>query len=311
MNQKILILGSSGFLGKNLYKELIDSNFKKSQIIQLDGKAEVDILDFEKFNKYIKKIKPDVVFNCSSFVGGIAYGYKYPAKILNDNTQMIINIFKSCLQNEVGQLINPISNCAYPGDLTVYKESDFWNGKPHESVFNYGLTRRLIVALSESYYQEYEFSSCNLVLSNMYGPNDHFDEERSHALGAFIKKINDAKINNKKTVNIWGTGSPIREWLYVKDGAKAMIKAMELEKGSYFLNIGVNKGISIKELAEKIADLMNWKGEFEYDTEKPDGALEKRVDGTNSYTQLKWKPEVSLDSGLKETIDWYVKQTNK
>tara|TARA_B100001250_G_scaffold169750_1_gene146216 strand:- start:47735 stop:48667 length:933 start_codon:yes stop_codon:yes gene_type:complete len=309
MNQKILILGSTGFLGKNLYNEILDSDLKNDEIITLKGKSEVNILDFDKFDNYIKKIKPDIVFNCSSFVGGIAYGYKYPAKILNDNTQMVINIFKSSLENQVKQLINPISNCAYPGNLNVYEESNFWDGKPHESVFNYALTRRLIVALSESYYKEYNLNSCNLVLSNMYGPNDHFDEERSHALGALIKKISDAKKNNDKTVNIWGTGSPIREWLYVKDGAKAMIKSTELKEGNYFLNIGVNKGISIKNLAEKIAEILNWDGNFNYQTEKPDGALEKRVEGSKSYTQLKWKPEVSLDNGLKETIDWYAKQT--
>ena len=116
-------------------------------------------------------------------------------------------------------LINPISNCAYPGDLSFYEEESFWNGKPHESVFDYALTRRLIVALGNSYYKEYGFSSTNVVLSNMYGPGDHFDEERSHALGALINKIYNAKKNNLNSIEIWGSGDPIREWLYVKDGA--------------------------------------------------------------------------------------------
>ena len=204
-------------------------------------------------------------------------------------------------------LINPISNCAYPGDLNYYQENEFWNGKPHESVFNYALTRRLIVGLGESYYKEYGFSSANVVLSNMYGPNDHFDEERSHALGALINKIYNAKKNNLSSVEIWGTGKPIREWLYVEDGATALIKAASLTSGSYFFNIGVNKGISITDLASKIANALDWSGEFKYNIEKPDGAKEKRVDGTLGEKLLNWKPETSLDIGLEKTVDWYLK----
>ena len=142
----------------------------------------------------------------------------------------------------------------------------------------------------------------------MYGKYDHFDEKRSHALGAILNKVYKAKINNEPTVNIWGTGSPIREWLYVQDGVKAMIKASKLTEGNYFFNVGVNKGISIKDLSMKIAKILDWNGEFIYDTSKPDGALEKRVDGSSSLKLLSWEPEIDLDQGLEETVEWYVRQ---
>lgn len=307
MSEKYLILGSSGFVGKNIksYVKTLDSELDEFNF--LNGKNDVDFLNFEKLNEKIASIKPTKVINCSSFVGGITYGYKYPAKILHLNSQMILNIFKSCQINGVSMLVNPISNCAYPGNLNYYQEDAFWNGKPHESVFNYALTRRLIVALSESYFKEYGFSSANVVLSNMYGPNDHFDEERSHALGALIKKIYNAKKENKSTIEIWGTGQPIREWLYVEDGVKALIKSASLTEGSYFFNIGVNKGISITNLALKIADALDWTGEFEYNLDRPDGAKEKRVDGTLGEKLLNMKPENSLDQGLNKTIEWYLK----
>ena len=119
--------------------------------------------------------------------------------------------------------------------------------------------------MGEAYYSQHQLTSCNLVLSNMYGKHDHFDEARSHALGAILDKVYKAKINNEESVTIWGTGSPIREWLYVEDGVKSLVKATHLAEGNYFFNIGVNKGISIKELAIKIAELLDWGGNFEYD----------------------------------------------
>ena len=307
MDDKYLILGSSGFVGKNVKQYFKNLSLGSQNVNFLDGSSDIDLANFDKLNETISLIKPTKVINCSSFVGGIAYGYKYPAKILHLNSQMILNIYKSCQINNVSMLINPISNCAYPGDLNYYQENEFWNGKPHESVFNYALTRRLIVGLGESYYKEYGFSSANVVLSNMYGPNDHFDEERSHALGALINKIYNAKKNNLSSVEIWGTGKPIREWLYVEDGATALIKAASLTSGSYFFNIGVNKGISITDLASKIANALDWSGEFKYNIEKPDGAKEKRVDGTLGEKLLNWKPETSLDIGLEKTVDWYLK----
>ncbi len=308
-SRKTLVLGSNGFLGKNLKNQLLlEFNNNTENLIFHSGKEELDLLDSDLVGKYFEKIKPQVIYNCTAFVGGISYGYEFPGKILHDNSKMALNIFENSRVHKVQQIINPISNCAYPGDLNIYEEKNFWNGKPHESVFDYALTRRLIVALGKSYYSQYKLSSCNLVLSNMYGKYDHFDEKRSHALGAILNKVYKAKINNEPTVNIWGTGSPIREWLYVQDGVKAMIKASKLTEGNYFFNVGVNKGISIKDLSMKIAKILDWNGEFIYDTSKPDGALEKRVDGSSSLKLLSWEPEIDLDQGLEETVEWYVRQ---
>lgn len=308
-SRKTLVLGSNGFLGKNLKNQLLlEFNNNTENLIFHSGKEELDLLDFDLVGKYFEKIKPQVIYNCTAFVGGISYGYEFPGKILHDNSKMALNLFENSRFHNVQQIINPISNCAYPGNLNIYEEKNFWNGKPHESVFDYALTRRLIVALGKSYYSQYKLSSCNLVLSNMYGKYDHFDEKRSHALGAILNKVYKAKINNEPTVNIWGTGSPIREWLYVQDGVKAMIKASKLTEGNYFFNVGVNKGISIKDLSMKIAKILDWNGEFIYDTSKPDGALEKRVDGSSSLKLLSWEPEIDLDQGLEETVEWYVRQ---
>ena len=299
---KVLLVGSSGFLGNHV-KTILNNEYDTHEIT---GKQQIDITKYDNLDKYLSKLKPDIVINCAAFVGGISYGYKYPARMLYENSTMAINLYRASQKNKVKKLINPISNCAYPRNLTTYKEENFFDGPPDDSVYNYGISKRLFVQLGKSFYQEKNFSSVNVVVSNMYGPNDHFDIERSHALGAIIKKVHDAKINNYKEVELWGTGKPIREWLYVDDGAKALIKSINLESGHHFFNVGVEKGISILELAEIIKDKIGWDGKFVLDTSKPDGVLEKKVDGTRGEEKLNWKPETSLIDGIQTTVNWYI-----
>ena len=299
---KILLVGSGGFLG-NHAKTILNNEY---DTFEITGKKQIDITKYDKLDKYLSNLKPDIVINCAAFVGGISYGYKYPARMLYENSTMAINLYRASQKNKVKKLINPISNCAYPRNLTTYKEENFFDGPPDDSVYNYGIAKRLFVQLGKSFYQEKNFSSVNVVVSNMYGPNDHFDIERSHALGAIIKKVHDAKINNYKEVELWGTGKPIREWLYVDDGAKALIKSINLESGHHFFNVGVEKGISILELAEIIKDKIGWDGKFVLDTSKPDGVLEKKVDGTRGEEKLNWKPETSLIDGIQTTVNWYI-----
>ena len=303
---KVLVVGSNGFLGKHV-KSLLDSE-DRHHVFEITGKDQVDLTRYEFLSDYLSEFKPKVIINCAAFVGGISYGYKHPAKMLYENSLMAINLYKASLEHNVDKLINPISNCAYPGKLTTYKEEYFFDGPPDKSVYNYGISKRLYVQLGNSFFEENNFSSVNVVISNMYGPYDHFDIERSHALGAIIKKVHDAKKDNINKVEIWGTGKPIREWLYVKDGAEALIRSMSLEPGHHFFNVGVEKGISVIELAEIIKDKFGWNGEFELDTSRPDGVLEKKVDGNLGQIKLGWKPETNLNDGIQTTIDWYIEK---
>ena len=301
---KVLVVGSKGFLGSWVKKMLLtDTNH---EILEISGKESLDITKIEDLQNFVSKHKPEAIINCAAFVGGISYGYKYPARLLYENSKIALNLYEISRKNDVGILINPISNCAYPGHLTTYVESQFFDGPPHESVYNYGIAKRLSVDLGNGYFEQYKFSSANVVLSNMYGPEDHFDIERSHALGALVKKICDAKINNIQKVEIWGTGKPIREWLYVQDGANALIKSLDLEKGHHFFNVGVQKGISIIDLANTIKKIVNWDGEFFYNADKPDGVYEKKVDGSKGESKLNWMPDIDLEYGIEKTVEWYM-----
>ena len=301
---KILVIGTNGFLG-GWVKKLLNLESQNYDFFEIPGKDVCDITDHSSIDGMIKEVSPEIVINCAAFVGGISYGYKYPVEMLSKNSEMAINVYKASENNQVKKLINPISNCAYPAQFTTYKEKDIFNGPPDESVFNYALSKRLFVKLGQSYFDQYNFSSVNVVLSNMYGPNDHFDIERSHALGALVKKICDAKINNLKTVEIWGTGKPMREWLYVEDGAKSLIKSINISDGHHLFNVGVEKVISIKELAEIIKLEVGWEGEFNYNQSKPDGVLEKKVDGSKGKEILQWEVSTELTTGIRNTVDWY------
>ena len=260
---------------------------------------------------YFEKVKPKIVIHCAAHVGGIAYNALHPVEVFYDNTNIGLNVVKACLESGVKTFINVMPNCTYPGEMDEYEESKWWDGPMHLSVLTYGLPRKMLWGACFAYCQKYpEFKPIHLILPNMYGPGDHFEIVRSHALGALISKIVDAKINGKKTVNIWGTGKPIREWLYIKDGAMAIIKTLDnIDKfePNEIMNIGVTKGISIKELAELIKQIVGWNGEFNYQTEKPDGAMKKILVSEKMRSKLNWSPPTNIKNGIQKTIEWYMK----
>jgi GDP-L-fucose synthase len=298
----ILVTGATGFLGKRLSKKL---NARDMTFTGTSLSMGVDLRDSEQCDKLFNAVKPDIVLHCASYVGGIQFGLKHQAEMFKNNLLMSVNLFEACIKYKVKRLVNPISNCAYPGEAAVFKENEFWDGPLHESVLTYGMVRKITQIGAIAYKSQYELDTINLILSNMYGPEDHFEEERSHALGALVMKLVEAKRKGQDSVVVWGTGKPVREWLYVDDGAEAMIRACDIPPYDDIINIGVTKGISIKEMAELIQKIVGYKGELIFDTTKPDGAPYKTVDGTLGKRLLGWQPETRFEDGIRNTVDWY------
>jgi GDP-L-fucose synthase len=299
----ILVTGATGFLGKRVCRKLSTQGLRHFKTSLSLG---VDLRDEKQCRKLFEEVGPDFILNCAAYVGGIQFGYKHPAELFHNNLLMTLNLLKLSKELGVKRIVNPISNCAYPSKATLFKESEFWDGPLHESVMVYGLVRKASWVGSWAYAKQYGLDVINLVLSNMYGPEDHFAEERSHALGALVMKFSKAKIQNLPKVVVWGTGKPVREWLHVDDGAEAMIRALEIDPYIDPINIGLACGMSIKELAIRIRDIVGYQGEIVFDDSKPDGAAYKTVDGSFGEQILKWKPQIHLDEGLKSTIDWYL-----
>jgi GDP-L-fucose synthase len=298
----ILVTGATGFLGKRVCKKLEQRNADFSKTSLSTG---VDLRDFDRCNGLFDRIRPEIVLHCASFVGGIQFGLKHSAEIFKNNLLISVNLFECCAKYGVKRLVNPISNCAYPGNATLFKETEFWDGPLHDSVLTYGMVRKITHVGATAYRSQYGLDTINLILSNMYGPDDHFEEERSHALGALVMKMVEAKRKKQGSVVVWGTGNPVREWLYVDDGAEAMIRACDIPPYKDIINIGVTKGISIKEMAELIQKIVGYEGELVFDSTKPDGAPYKTVDGSRGRQLLNWQPETKFEDGIRITVDWY------
>ncbi len=299
----ILVLGATGFLGAHVCAALQRRGlgYTRSSLSLGD-----DLREKDQTFALFERTRPDVVLNCASFVGGIQYGFAYPADIFDNNLRIIANIFAAAKQAGVRRVVNPISNCVYPRAKTLFKEDEIWDGPLDDSVLVYGMARKLSWVGAWAYARQHGLDTLNLVLSNMYGPGDHFEEARSHALGALIMKFAKAKVEAAPSVHVWGTGAPVREWLYVEDGAEAMVRAMDAAPTTDFVNVGVASGVSVIALAEKIRAAIGYEGEIVLDPSKPDGAPFKTVDGARGAALLGWAPQVALDEGIARTVAAYL-----
>jgi GDP-L-fucose synthase len=298
----ILVLGATGFVGGRVCRLLAE---RKRTFVRSSRSLGADLRERDRALELFQSVRPDHVVNCASFVGGVQYGLKYPVEIFDNNLRIITNLFHAAEKARVKRIVNPIANCVYPRAKSLFKEAEIWDGALDESILVYGMARKMSWVASWAYARECGLDTLNLVLSNMYGPGDHFEEERSHALGALVMKFVTAKAENAPNVVVWGTGDPVREWLYVDDGAEAMVRALDAPATTDFVNVGVAEGVSVRNLAESIRAVVGYGGDIVYDRSKPDGAPYKTVDGARGEQLLGWRPAIGLDEGIARTVAWY------
>ena len=303
-NLKVLVLGDTGFVGKAVCHELHQKNIPFLGASRDKG---FDLRTPGVLSTLIQSSGATTVINCAAHVGGIEYGLKYQESIFSDNSKMTLNVLGECSLNQV-RLINPISNCAYPGAATVFRESEFWHGSVHDSVYSYAQTRRFLVAGSYIYQRNSGLDVMNIVFPNIYGPGDHLDPVRAHALGGIIFRMIQGMKNDEQEFIVWGTGRPIREWMYISDAARALVNAIYSAPYREILNLGVGKGIAISELVKMVANYVDFRGKIFFDESKPDGAPEKIMEVTSGPGHLEWSPEVSFEEGVELTTKWFLKE---
>lgn len=309
MNDSILVVGATGFLGKRVINRLKKEklNFSASSL-----SLGVDIRNLKEVDDMFKKYKPNIVINCAAFVGGIKFGLEHEGEIYYNNILISAYLIETARKYKIKRFINPISNCSYPNVVQKnFKEEEWWNGPLHNSVLVYGFVRKASWVQSYAYNRQYGMNFINFLIPNMYGPGDHFDEVRSHALGALIKKMTRAKEEKLPEVIIWGTGKPIREWLYIDDCVEVIMRSFTIKPFIEPINIGQGSGISIAELAEKIKQVVEYKGNLVFDPSKPDGAPYKIMNVDRMKRLFRWTPPTSLNKGIIKTVDWYYKHRVK
>lgn len=300
---KIFVAGGTGFLGKRVIFRL-----KKEGIpfVTTALSLGVDFRDREATHHFFEKEQPDIVINCATYIGGIKFGLDHEGEIAYNNLLMSTNLIEASRRYSVKRYINPISNCSYPDVVERdFKEDEWWNGPLHKTVMVYGLVRKASWIQLYAYYNQYKFQSQSFLIPNMYGPGDHFDEVRSHALGALIKKIVKAKEEGIPNITVWGSGKPVREWLYVDDCVEIFLRSLSYETGIEPINIGQGQGISIRDLAQLISKIVNYKGKLLFDTTRPDGAPYKVMNVERMKKLFQLTPSTEIEEGIRNSVDWY------
>lgn len=304
-NKKVVVTGGAGFLGTNVVKELIKKGVDKENII-IPRSKDCDLRDYDKALEIVKG--SDVVIHLAGNVGGIGYNREKPGSLFYDNIMMGINVVQASKETKVKKLVIVGTICSYPKFTPIpFKEESLWDGYPEETNAPYGLAKKMLLVMGEGYKKEYGLNSVYLLPVNLYGPGDNFDPKSSHVIPALIKKFVDAKKKGSKTVTVWGTGKPTREFLYVKDAAKGIVMAAEKLKSLEPVNLGSSFEISIRNLADTIKEETGFKGEIVWDKSKPDGQPRRKLNVSKAEELFGFKSSTTFKKGLKETIAWYLK----
>ena len=301
----ILITGGAGFLGQHVFQE-IKSNYPTSQIIVPRSK-DVDLRDRESTLAYFSKIKPDIVIGIAARLGGIGDNRKFPANYFYDNITIGINTVDGARLSNASKLILIGTVCSYPKITPVpFKEEDLWNGYPEPTNGAYGISKKAVAEYALAVNKQFGLNVVNLLLTNLYGPGDDFRDETSHVIPAIIKKMIAAKNNNIKEVSAWGDGSPTRDFLYVKDAARAIVRSINCSYSNP-INVGNGKDISIKALYGFIKDKVNFEGSVNWDTSYPNGQPKRLLDISKAREHFGFEPKTSFELGIDQTIEWYLK----
>lgn len=309
-NKKILITGGAGFLGSRIVENLVHKRGVSDNQIIIPRSKDIDLRIWENCAKIVEGI--DIVIHLAAKVGGIGFNRDYPATLFYDNAIMGIQLLEAARLNSVDKFVAIGTICAYPKFTPVpFREDDLWNGYPEETNAPYGLAKKMLLVQSQAYRQQYGFNSIFLLPVNLYGHGDNFDLESSHVIPALIRKFTDAVENDKKEVEVWGTGKASREFLYVEDAAEGIILATEKYDKPEPVNLGAGFEIKIKDLVELIVELTGFEGEIRWDTTKPDGQPRRCLDTTKAEREFGFRAKTDFREGLRKTIDWYKEQRLK
>ncbi|MEL6157659.1 MAG: GDP-L-fucose synthase [Cyanobacteria bacterium J06627_32] len=302
-DKKILVTGGAGFLGKQVVEQLKLAGANADNIL-VTRSREYDLTQMEACQRAVEG--QDIIVHLAAHVGGIGLNREKPAELFYDNLMMGTQLIHAAYQAGAEKFVCVGTICAYPKFTPVpFREDDLWKGYPEETNAPYGIAKKALLVQLEAYRQQYGFDGIYLLPVNLYGPEDNFDPRSSHVIPALIHKVHEAQMRGDKTLPVWGDGSPTREFLYSTDAARGIVLATQRYSDAAPVNLGTNSEISIRDLAELICEVMDFEGELDWQTDKPNGQPRRCLDTERAKQAFGFEAQTDFREGLKATVEWY------
>lgn len=300
--KRVLVTGASGFVGRNLVPLVRDTGCE----LFTPTRHDYDLLEQDQVRRMFAEIRPEVVLHLAALSAGILANKQYPASFCYQNLLMETMVMHEASAAGVRKYVTLMGGCSYPAHApSPIRETELWNGFPQPESAPYSLAKAMNVILADSYRRQHGFDAIVLVPGNLYGPHDNYDLSNSHVIPATIRKFWEARERGDRVVVSWGSGRPVRDFVYVEDVCRAIVLATETYSSSDIVNISSGVPVTIRELVETVAELTGFAGEVRWDTSKPDGQMEKGFDVTRLRERLGYTCPTSLRAGLTKTIAWF------
>lgn len=302
---KVLVLGSTGLVGSSVSRKFKENSFFKEVITTT--RSDLDLFDQSKVKNFINETKPDFIVNAAAKVGGILANDTYRADFILENLKINVNLLEAVIPFNKTKVVNLGSSCIYPLNAkNPIKEEYIMTGVLEKTNSPYAMAKLTAIELGNSISYQYGHKIVNLMPTNLYGPNDNFDDKNSHVIPGLMGRMHNAKLANQNNFEVWGTGEPLREFLYVDDLADAIFFIIENDINDDLINIGSGEEISIKNLVNILKETVNYEGEIYFNSDYPDGNPRKLLDSTKIHN-LGWKSNTEISVGLENTYNWYLK----
>jgi GDP-L-fucose synthase len=298
------VTGGTGFLGRAVVRRLREAGCEHVAAL---GRADYDLREPREIVRLCTELEPTLIVHLAAVVGGIGANRERPAEFFYDNLMMGAQLVHQAWQHKVAKLAIIGTVCAYPNLAPVpFRETDLWNGYPEETNAPYGIAKKALLVQSQAYRQQYGYNSIFLLPSNLYGPADNFDPKSSHVIPALIRKCAEAVEQGRESIEVWGDGSATREFLYVDDAAEAIVLACERYDSSEPVNIGNGEEISIRDVVERVAAHVGFRGRIVWNTAMPNGQPRRRLDVSRAEERFGFRARTPFEEGLRRTVEWYL-----